>query len=179
MKMTGEEIIPVPREAVWKALNDPDILRQAIPGCEEISKNSDTDFTARVVAKVGPVKAHFTGDVQLTDLDPPNGYTISGEGKGGLAGFAKGGAVVKLEDVPEGTKLIYDVEAHVGGKLASLGSRLIDSTAKSMATQFFDKFAILAAGGDPNAPQEEEEAAEEGGEKSERKGFFGMFKKKS
>ncbi|MBL8907883.1 MAG: carbon monoxide dehydrogenase subunit G [Rhizobiales bacterium] len=178
MKMTGEEIIPVPREAVWTALNDPEILRQAIPGCEEISKNSDTDFTARVVAKVGPVKAHFTGEVQLTDLDPPNGYTISGEGKGGLAGFAKGGAVVKLEDVPEGTKLIYDVEAHVGGKLASLGSRLIDSTAKSMATQFFDKFAILAAGGDPNAPAEAE-ASEVSEGKPERKGFFGMFKKKS
>ena len=177
MKMTGEEIIPVPRDVVWKALNDPEILRQAIPGCEEISKNSDTDFSARVVAKIGPVKAHFNGEVQLTDLDPPNGYKISGEGKGGLAGFAKGGAVVRLEDAPEGTKLIYDVEAHVGGKLASLGSRLIDSTAKSMATQFFDKFAILAAGGDPNAAADEKPEPESG-DKPEGKRLFGLFKKK-
>ena len=177
MKMTGEEIIPVPRETVWKALNDPEILRQAIPGCQEITKNSDTDFSARVVAKVGPVKAAFDGQVQLSDLDPPNGYRISGEGKGGLAGFAKGGAVVRLEEVPEGTKMSYDVDAQVGGKLASLGSRLIDGTAKSMATQFFEKFAILAAGGDPNAPEAEEEASKSE-EKPERKGFLGMFKRK-
>jgi carbon monoxide dehydrogenase subunit G len=177
MKMTGEEIIPVPRETVWKALNDPEVLRQAIPGCQEITKNSDTEFSARVVAKVGPVKATFNGEVQLSDLDPPNGYTISGEGKGGLAGFAKGGAVVRLAEVPEGTKLTYDVDAQVGGKLASLGSRLIDGTAKSMATQFFEKFAILAAGGDPNAPAAEEEPSE-GEEKPARKGFLGMFKKK-
>jgi len=175
MKLTGEEIILAPRDAVWQALNDPEILRQAIPGCEEIEKISDTEMKARVVAKVGPVKAAFHGNVHLSDLDPPNGYTISGEGKGGLAGFAKGGAVVRLEVVPEGTKLSYDVDANVGGKLASLGSRLIDSTARSMAVQFFEKFGILAAGGDPNAVIEEDVVETE--EKPERKGFFGMFKK--
>jgi carbon monoxide dehydrogenase subunit G len=175
MKMTGEEIIPAPRDAVWQALNDPEILRQAIPGCEEIEKISDTEMKARVIAKVGPVKATFHGTVHLSDLDPPKGYTISGEGKGGLAGFAKGGAVIRLEEVPEGTKLSYDVDANVGGKLASLGSRLIDSTARSMATQFFEKFGILAAGGDPNAPIEE--VIVESEVKPERKGFFGLFKK--
>ena len=97
MKMQGEEIIPVPREAVWRALNDPEILRECIPGCEEIDKHSDTSFSAKVVVKVGPVKAGFTGDVKLSDLDPPNGYRISGEGKGGLAGFAKGGATVSSD----------------------------------------------------------------------------------
>src|SRR4051812_8493874 len=131
MKMTGEEIIPADRDAVWKALNDPDVLKQCIPGCESINKTSDTDMEARVVAKVGPVKAGFDGVVHLSEIDPPNGYRISGEGKGGLAGFANGGANVKLEAVPEGTKLSYDVDAQVGGKLAMLGSRLIDSAARS------------------------------------------------
>ena len=144
MKMSGEEIIPAPREAVWRALNDPAVLQQCIPGCESISKNSDTEFEARVVAKVGPVKAAFKGIVHLTDLDPPNGYRISGEGQGGLAGFAKGGAEVKLEDCPKGTKLIYDVEGQIGGKLAMLGSRLIDGYARSLAGQFFEKFAAVA-----------------------------------
>ena len=144
MKMTGEETIPVPRATVWRALNDPEVLRQCIPGCESITKSSDTEMEAVVVAKVGPVKARFTGNVELSDLDPPNGYRISGEGKGGLAGFASGGADIKLTDAPEGTLLSYDVDAKIGGKLAMLGSRLIDGYARSMAEQFFAKFAEVA-----------------------------------
>jgi uncharacterized protein len=146
MNMSGEAVIPAPRDVVWQALNDPDILKQCIPGCQSIERTSDTEFRAKVVAKVGPVKATFTGIVHLSDLDPPNSYRISGEGKGGLAGFATGGANVRLDEVHDGTKLHYDVEAQVGGKLASLGSRLIDSTARSMAGQFFDKLVALASG---------------------------------
>lgn len=149
MKMSGEEVIAAARETVWKALNDPDILKQCIPGCESITRHSDTQLEARVIAKVGPVKAGFTGIVNLTDLNPPSGYRISGEGKGGLAGFASGGADVRLEETQGGTKLSYDVDAQVGGKLAMLGSRLIDSTARSMATQFFEKFAEIVGGMKP------------------------------
>jgi carbon monoxide dehydrogenase subunit G len=145
MKMTGEELIAAPREAVWKALNDTDILKKCIPGCESITRHSPTRMEARVVVKVGPVKAGFTGVVNLTDMDPPNGYRISGEGKGGLAGFATGGANVRLEDATGGTLLKYDVDAQVGGKLAMLGSRLIDASAQSLARQFFEKFAAAAA----------------------------------
>lgn len=151
MKMSGEEIIPASREAVWEALNDPEILKQAIPGCEAITKLSDTELEAKVTVKVGPVKANFTGNVNLTDLNPPASYRISGEGKG-IAGLANGGADVRLEEVEGGTKLSYDVDAQVGGKLAMLGSRLIDSTARSLATQFFDKFARIVGG----VPDEEE-----------------------
>jgi len=146
MKMTGEEVIPAPREIVWKALNDPTVLKQCIPGCETITKHSDTKMEARVVVKFGPVKAGFNGVVNLSDLQPPASYRISGEGKGGLAGFARGGADVKLDTVPEGTRLSYDVDAQVGGKLAMLGSRLIDSTARSLAAQFFERFAAIAGG---------------------------------
>jgi carbon monoxide dehydrogenase subunit G len=151
MKMSGEEVISAARETVWKALNDPQVLKQCIPGCESITKHSDTKLEARVIVKVGPVKAGFTGIVNLTDLNPPSSYRISGEGKGGLAGFASGGANVKLEEVDGGTKLSYDVDAQVGGKLAMLGSRLIDSTARSMATQFFEKFAAVASAMTPEA----------------------------
>jgi len=151
MKMSGEEIIPASRDDVWKALNDPEILKQAIPGCEEITKHSDTELEAKVMVKVGPVKARFTGNVKLTDLNPPASYRISGEGNG-VAGLANGGADVRLEVVEGGTKLSYDVDAQVGGKLAMLGSRLIDSTARSLATQFFDKFAKIVGG----VPDEEE-----------------------
>jgi len=146
MDMTGEYRIPASREAVWAALNDPDILKQCIPGCEEIDKKSDTEFSAKVTAKVGPVKAKFGGNVQMTDLDPPNGYTISGEGTGGAAGFAKGGAKVSLAEDGGETVLSYTVNATVGGKLAQIGSRLIDSTAKKMANEFFSKFAELVGG---------------------------------
>jgi uncharacterized protein len=152
MKMNGEEIIPASIETVWKALNDPDVLKQCIPGCESITKKSDTEMSARVVAKVGPVKAGFNGSVQLKDLKPPHSYRIEGKGEGGLAGFATGGATVELETVPEGTKMTYDVDAQVGGKMAMLGSRLIDSTARSLAGQFFEKFAQVAASMKAAAP---------------------------
>jgi carbon monoxide dehydrogenase subunit G len=144
MEMTGEVTIPAPRQRVWEGLNDTEILRQAIPGCEKIEKTSDTEMTATVVAKVGPVKASFQGKVTLSDIDEPNGYRISGEGKGGV-GFAKGGATVKLSDAEGGTRLAYNVDAQVGGKLAQLGSRLIDGTAKSLANDFFTRFAALVS----------------------------------
>jgi carbon monoxide dehydrogenase subunit G len=145
MEMKGAYLIPAPRAAVWAALNDVDVLKAAIPGCETINRLSATQIEATVVAKVGPVKASFKGLVTLSDLDPPNGYTISGEGKGGVAGFAKGGAKVRLTDDPAGTLLGYEVTASVGGKLAQIGSRLIDSTAKKLADEFFASFGTLAA----------------------------------
>ena len=162
MKMSGEEIIAAPIESVWKALNDPDILKQCIPGCESITKKSDTEMSARVVVKVGPVKAGFNGNVQLKDLKPPHSYRIEGKGEGGLAGHASGGATINLETVPEGTKMTYDVDAQVGGKMAMLGSRLIDSTARSLAGQFFDKFAELAANMKVEAPCGAKGCSEEG-----------------
>ncbi len=149
MQMSGEYRIEASRDAVWAALNDPEVLKQAIPGCEEIDMVSDTEFAATVKAKVGPVSAKFTGNVILSDLDPPNGYTISGTGKGGPAGFAKGGAKVRLEADGAATILHYEVDAQVGGKLAQIGSRLIDVTAKKMAGDFFAKFAEVVGGPAP------------------------------
>ncbi len=145
MKMNGEELIPASRERVWAALNDPEVLKAAIPGCESITKTSPTAFEATVVAKVGPVKAKFGGDVTLSKLNPPESYVISGQGKGGAAGFAKGGASVNLAEAEGGTLLSYTVDAQVGGKLAQIGSRLIDSSARKMAGDFFKRFAKLAA----------------------------------
>ena len=150
MEMSGEYKINASRQQVWDALNDPEILKQSIPGCEEIIQSSPTQMAAKVTAKVGPVKAKFAGEVELSDLDPSNGYRISGEGKGGAAGFAKGGANVSLEEDGDGTILKYEVDAQVGGKLAQLGARLIDGTAKKMASQFFENFA--AAVEDDNEP---------------------------
>ncbi len=141
MKMTGEYAIPAPRQEVWQALNDTEVLKHCIPGCDEIVKRSDTEFDAKVTAKVGPVKARFGGRVSLSNLDPPNAYTISGEGISGAAGFAKGSADVKLEDHEGGTMLRYTVAATVGGKMAQVGGRLIDATANRMADQFFSRFA--------------------------------------
>ena len=155
MDMTGEYHIAAPRQKVWEALNDTEILRQSITGCEKVEKLSATEMTATVRAKVGPVSARFTGKVTLSDLDPPNGYRISGEGTGGPAGFAKGGATVKLVDENGGTKLSYVVEASIGGKLAQIGSRLIDATARQMAEQFFSKFTqIVSAASAASAPAE-------------------------
>ncbi|MEO0496135.1 MAG: carbon monoxide dehydrogenase subunit G [Pseudomonadota bacterium] len=145
MEMNNSELIAAPREAVWAALNDPDILKQAIPGCEELEMETPTDLNATVKVKIGPVKATFKGEVELTDLNPPESYRISGSGKGGVAGFASGHADVRLEEVPEGTMLHYDVKADVGGKLAQLGSRLIDSTAKKLAKQFFSNLSEIVA----------------------------------
>lgn len=150
MDMRGERRIPAPREKVWAALNDPAILKASIPGCESLEKLSDTELKATAAVKIGPIAARFTGRVNLLDLDPPNGYRIDGEGQGGVAGFAKGGAVVKLADDGADTLLSYDVKAQVGGKIAQLGARLIDATAKQMADAFFDRFA--AAVGAAEAP---------------------------
>ncbi len=143
MKLVGEQSINAPREAVYAALNDTEILQQSIPGCEEIIKLSDTEMTSIVALKVGPVKAKFKGSVQLSNLNPPESYTISGEGKGGPAGSAKGGADVKLVKDGQNTILQYDVSANVMGKFAQLGNRLIDSTAKKLASQFFEKFGEI------------------------------------
>src|SRR5262245_10246907 len=125
MTMTGEVELAAPRETVWAKLNDPEVLKACIPGCETLEKLSDTEFQAVAVNRIGPVKARFKGKVRLTDLDPPNGYKISGEGDGGVAGFAKGGAVVALTPKEAGTLLTYNVEAQIGGKLAQLGQRLV------------------------------------------------------
>ncbi|HWX51153.1 MAG TPA: carbon monoxide dehydrogenase subunit G [Roseomonas sp.] len=142
MEMTGERRIEAPRQTVWEGLNDPEILRASIPGCESVERVGDDAFQARVAIKIGPMSARFTGKVQLTNLNPPASYTISGEGNGGAMGFAKGGADVSLEEEgPQATLLRYAVKAQVGGKMAQLGARLIDSTAKSMADQFFTRFA--------------------------------------
>jgi carbon monoxide dehydrogenase subunit G len=145
MEMTGEFRIPALRQRVWEGLNDPEILKQCIPGCQTIEKVSDTEFTAKVVATVGPVKANFGGKVTLSDLDPPQSYTISGEGSGGVAGFAKGGAKVKLAEDGDATVLNYAVQAQVGGKLAQIGSRLIDAVARKMANDFFGRFVGVIA----------------------------------
>ena len=146
MDMTGERRIAASRKTVWAALNNPEILKQCIPGCEALEMQSPTDMTARVKLVIGPVKATFNGKVKLADLDPPNGYRISGEGNGGVAGYAKGGAAVQLADDGAGTLMRYEVKADVGGKLAQLGGRLIDSTAKKLADEFFEKFTVVVGG---------------------------------
>ena len=143
MTMQGEVTLPAGREAVWAALNDPSVLKACIPGCQELEKVSDTEFQATAKLAVGPVKATFKGSVKLTDLAPPESYTITGEGQGGVAGWAKGGAKVRLEDMDGGTKLVYDVEANVGGKIAQLGGRLINGVAKKYADEFFANFAKI------------------------------------
>ncbi len=151
MEMTGEFRIPAPRQRVWEGLNDPEILKRSIPGCQTIEKLSDTEFTAKVLAQVGPVKANFAGKVTLADLNPPQSYTIAGEGTGGVAGFAKGSAKVDLDADGGTTVLHYAVQAHVGGKLAQIGSRLIDSVARRMAENFFTRF-VAAVAPDQAAP---------------------------
>jgi uncharacterized protein len=149
MDMTGERRIAASRTEVWAALNDVGVLKRCIPGCETLEKQSDTDMVARAKLQVGPVKATFNGKVKLSDLDPPNGYRISGEGSGGVAGYAKGGAVVRLSDDGGGTLMTYEVKADVGGKLAQLGGRLIDSTARKLADEFFETFTSIVG---PSAP---------------------------
>jgi carbon monoxide dehydrogenase subunit G len=145
MVMNGEVQLPAARELVWAKLNDTEALKASIPGCETLEKLSDTEFQAVATNKVGPVKARFKGKVRLSDLDPPNGYRISGEGDGGVAGFAKGGATVALTEKDGGTLLTYNVEAQIGGKLAQLGQRLVNGAAKKLADQFFAKFAAQFA----------------------------------
>ena len=148
MTMTGEATLPAARSRVWALLNDPEVLKVCIPGCQSLEKVGDNGFAAVAKVKIGPVSATFKGKVELSDIVPDVGYTISGEGEGGVAGFAKGGAKVSLADAEDGTVLRYDVEAHVGGKMAQLGSRLIDGVAKGMADKFFASFAEEAAKGD-------------------------------
>ena len=146
MDMSGERRIPAPRQRVWDALNDPEMLRAAIPGCESVTRTAEDAFEAKVALKIGPMAAKFGGKVKLENINAPASYTITGEGNGGAMGFAKGGADVALEEVgPNETLLRYTVKAQVGGKMAQLGARLIDSTAKQMADQFFDRFAAAVA----------------------------------
>jgi uncharacterized protein len=147
MQMNDSQRIPASIDKVWAALNDPEVLKKCIPGCQKLEMSSPTDMTATVVFKVGPVKATFGGKVTLSDLDPPNSYRILGEGSGGVAGFAKGGATVRLEsESPEVTILHYEVDAQIGGKLAQLGQRLIDSTARKLAGEFFAAFGAVVGG---------------------------------
>jgi carbon monoxide dehydrogenase subunit G len=167
MEMTGERRIPAPRQQVWEALNDPESLQAAIPGCESVERIGDDQFQAKVALKLGPMSAKFGGKVKLENLNPPASYTITGEGNGGAMGFAKGGADVALEELgPSETLLTYSVKAQVGGKMAQLGGRLIDSTAKQMADQFFNRFAAgLTPAPEPvaeEAPAEQSQGASQG-----------------
>ena len=146
MDMSGQYRIPADVATVWAALNDAEVLEQCIPGCEELEKESDTELTAKVALKIGPVKARFAGKVLLDDLNPPHSYSIVGEGQGGVAGFAKGGADVTLTEDGAETILDYTAKAQVGGKLARLGARLIQSTSAKLADQFFDNFSKAVAG---------------------------------
>ncbi len=166
MQMHGERTINAGRAEVWLALNDPEVLKACIAGCDELEKTSPTSFAATVTQKVGPVKVRFKGVVELSDIVETESYTITGEGKGGAAGFAKGGATVRLEDAGDGTLLVYQAEARVGGKLAQLGSRLIDGFAKKMADEFFTRFQE-AVEGPAEEPEAEGEAPEE-----KKKGWF-------
>ncbi len=180
MQMTDSQRIPAPRDKVWAALNDPAILQSCIPGCESLEMTSPTEMSAKVTLKVGPVKASFGGRVTLSEIDAPNGYRITGEGSGGVAGFAKGGALISLkEDGPDTTILTYDADAQIGGKLAQLGSRLIDSTARKLAGDFFASFAA-ALGPVPveTVPVEPAAASDTAAEPEAKKGWFkGLFSK--
>jgi uncharacterized protein len=173
MDMSGERRIAASRAAVWAALNDPEILRQCIPGCEVLEMQSPTEMTARVKLQIGPVRATFNGKVRLSDLDPPTSYRIAGEGNGGVAGYAKGGANVALSDEGSGTLMRYDVKADVGGKLAQLGGRLIDSTSKKLADEFFEKFSTLVGGPAPvSVAAAEVQAATAAAEPRKKLGWF-------
>lgn len=158
MDITGQYRIEAPREIVWAALNDPEVLKRCIPGCKELEQKSPSEMTAKVALKIGPISATFTGNVTLTDLDPPNGYAINGQGQGGAAGFAKGRATVKLTEAGEGTDLAYTAKAEVGGKLASLGGRLIQATSKKLADEFFGNFARELNGEDASPEPEKKQS---------------------
>jgi carbon monoxide dehydrogenase subunit G len=170
MQMQGERSIDASRADVWAALNDADVLKACIPGCETLEKTSPTTFEATVMQKVGPVKARFKGSVELSDIVETEGYTITGEGKGGAAGFAKGGASVRLTDDGQGTLLIYQAEAKVGGKLAQLGSRLIDGFARKMADDFFNRFQQTVEG--PLSTSDEGPEASDETSDENKKGWF-------
>ncbi|MBO6916878.1 MAG: carbon monoxide dehydrogenase subunit G [Rhizobiaceae bacterium] len=156
MEIEDEIFINAPRDVVFKSLNDPEILKQCIPGCEELTKVSDTELTAKVVLKIGPVKAKFSGDVELNNEGAPDSFSLTGSGNGGVAGFAKGGADVELIEQDGGTLLKYVAKADIGGKLAQLGSRLVVSTSKKLSKSFFEEFDKAVTGGD-STPDEEEE----------------------
>ena len=157
MRMSGEQRIPAAQQVVWEALNDPEVLRRSIPGCESVERTGDNQLAAAVTAKIGPVKARFNGKITLDDIDPPRGYRLSGEGEGGAAGFVKGGATVRLEPDGDATRLKYEVEATVGGKLAQIGSRLVDAAARKMADDFFTRFNdIVSTGAAPETEPETE-----------------------
>lgn len=177
MKLEGSQVIGADRQTVWAALNDAAVLQACIPGCQSLEKTSETGFEAVVKQKVGPVSATFTGVVELTNLNPPESYTISGEGKGGAAGFAKGSADVRLEETAEGTVLNYSVEAKIGGKLAQLGARLIDGFAKGMADKFFANFKqqVESAGDQPS--EDVAEGGETGGEPGGEAPKKGLWKR--
>jgi uncharacterized protein len=157
MEMTGEQLIRASQQDTWNALNDPEILKASVPGCESIEKTGENEYLVLMVARVGPVSAKFKGKLALSDLDPPNSYSIAFEGQGGAAGFGKGGAQVRLAPESEGTRLAYSVKASVGGKLAQIGSRLVDAAAKKIANDFFQAFNDKVAGA--HAPEEHEEHA--------------------
>ena len=154
MEMTGEQLIPASQQQTWDALNDPDMLKQCVPGCESIEPAGDNQYQVLMVARVGPVSAKFKGKLTLSDVRPPNSYSIAFEGQGGAAGFAKGGAQVRLSAQADGTRLSYEAKANVGGKLAQIGSRLVDAAAKKVADEFFrnfnQKMAALHGGGTPS-----------------------------
>lgn len=171
MELTGNRTIKADRETVWQALNDPEVLKASIPGCSDLTGSPEEGFEATVTQKVGPVKATFKGAVSLSNINAPESYTITGEGKGGAAGFAKGGADVKLLEVDGGTELQYAVDAKVGGKLAQLGSRLIDGFARKLADQFFDNFQVQIEGPAPEPADADAEA--DGGTK--KKGWVGKL----
>jgi carbon monoxide dehydrogenase subunit G len=162
MEMTGEQLIGLPQTEVWRALNDPEILKACIPGCEAIDKTADNEYRVAMTAAVGPVKAKFSGKLMLSDLQPPNSYSLSFEGSGGAAGFGKGGAHVSLKPEGSATRLSYTAKASVGGKLAQVGSRLIDGVAKKMADDFFTAFNRKVAGQAPQQPADVRSSAEAG-----------------
>jgi uncharacterized protein len=175
MNLTGLRVLGASPADVWAAILDPQVLKDCIPGCESMTGSIADGFEAVVVQKVGPVSARFTGVVHLTDIDEGRSVKISGEGKGGAAGFAKGGAAVSFDPVPEGTQLTYAVEAHVGGKLAQLGSRIIDGFAKKLADEFFARFqAVVEGGGEADAAPVADDAESAEGE-TEKKGWFGRL----
>ena len=159
MQMTGEQRVAAPRQRVWEALNDPEVLRAAIPGCQTLERGGDDRFVATVEIKIGPIGARFKGAVTIADRDPPSGYRLVGEGNGGIAGSAKGEAGVRLTDDGAGTLVSYTVDAQVGGRLAQLGGPIIDATAKQLAAKFFDKLGQIVSGAEAPAPVTEAAAA--------------------
>lgn len=158
MEMSGEQLIPASQGDTWKGLNDPDVLKACIPGCETIDRVSDTEYAIGMTARIGPVAAKFKGKLKISDLDPPNSYSIAFEGQGGAAGFGKGSASVQLAPEGGGTRLVYQVKANVGGKLAQIGSRLIDAAAGKISTDFFNAFNAKMASLNPPPPAHEEHA---------------------